>query len=114
MNEHKEYLKRDLNVSDEEYQQMVQSEIEKEKANPNSITNANKNIVFLKDETSELDSRTTGMQFIDDFTLGKTENLEEKSEGLQAIDDFTLSLVTELQTKIDTLEQRILTLEGGN
>lgn len=66
-----------------------------------------------KQELTNLNDRTSGMQFIDDFTLEKTATLEDKTVGMQDVDDFTLNLVMTMQAKIDELEARIQTLEGG-
>lgn len=68
----------------------------------------------VDDNNTVLDERTQGMQEIDGFTLDKTFQLDDRTEGMKEIDDFTLNLVFELMAKIDMLEQRIVTLEGGS
>jgi hypothetical protein len=74
-------------------------------------------IDLLKTEVNNglesLDQRTLGMQEIDYYTLDQATRLDERTEGMQQIDDYSLTLIFELMARIETLEQKVQTLEGG-
>ncbi|MGO4887061.1 hypothetical protein ACJ2A9_04825 [Anaerobacillus sp. MEB173] len=65
----------------------------------------------LKENVNTLETRTQGMQEIDEFTLDKTFKLDDRTTGLQDIDEFTLTTLMQLQMRIEELESK---LDGGS
>jgi hypothetical protein len=70
-------------------------------------------VADVQAKASELDDRTLGMQSIDFFTLDQTTQLDDRTVGMQEIDSYSLDLIFEMKAKIEELENRIITLEGG-
>lgn len=119
-----DYLIEDLIRKGEITQEDFDKLVEKHASNPdnpkNKLAEVKSHVETVEAEgkvTNEhvvnLDDRTVGMQEIDFYTLDQTFIINDRTEGMQDIDQFTLDLVFVLQAKIDELEQRIITLEGG-
>ena len=75
----------------------------------------NQKIEEMKTKSSliPLQERVEVMQNVDDFTLQNTMTIDSRTAGLQEVDDFTLQQLMLLQQRIDDLELRVTTLEGG-
>lgn len=100
-----EHYRNQLGVSKEEEELLIE---ELKKTNP--VTQLE---TKLGGEIGLVDERTIGMQEIDAYTLDQTFLINDRTEGMQEIDQFTLDMVFVLEAKIQELEQRIATLEGG-
>lgn len=66
------------------------------------------------DRVEALEETTAIMQDVDDFTLQVTQAIDTRTADMQGVDDFAMQQLFYLEQRINELEQRIQTLEGGN